>query len=227
MRARAPIGNFSTLMETPPSAPRLMDVRLLLLLLPARYRVWGPPTHGSGGWCWRAAMERINVHIVIDGWGGYPSRAIVSSHQTVKGGDLVLILFYFIYFFSFFLFILWPPLFFSFCLFRLLLYARLHWPGKLMTGRLQTYFLSTHTTVPGARLELLLHRTASVAGCCHAKALGSRNSKEHFPVPDFPPLSPFLFFSDFFFDLFFSVFLYFTWSLNSRHYSTVFLYQSV
>jgi hypothetical protein len=77
----------------PPSAPRLMDVRLLL---PARYRVWGPPTHGSGGWCWcwRAAMERINVHIVIDGWGGYPSRAIVSSHQTVKGGDLVLILFY-------------------------------------------------------------------------------------------------------------------------------------
>jgi hypothetical protein len=39
MRARAPIGNFSTLMETPPSAPRLMDVRLLLLLLPARYRV--------------------------------------------------------------------------------------------------------------------------------------------------------------------------------------------
>jgi hypothetical protein len=89
------------------------------------------------------------------------------------------------------------------------------------------FSLSTHTTVPGARLELLLHRTASVAGCCHAKALGSRNSKEHFPVPDFPPLSPFLFFSDFFFDLFFSVFLYFTWSLNSRHYSTVFLYQSV
>ena len=127
--------------------------------------------------------------------------------------------------------------------------AQLHWPVDWEINDrpcLQTYFsLSlytrySYTHIAGrARLELLLligRRRSSVRG--HLSSFFPLNSKEAkrqleraFPCSRFPPLTSifsfFLFlFVSFYFPFSFS-FFDLAWSLNSRHYSTMFLYQSL